>query len=129
MNLHNAVRGSIHVVNPEITATLLRSTGYTTGTDGKQTPTYSTLTGSIQVQGLSGTDLRHMDSLNIQGVLRKVYINGNWAGVVRADSKGGDIMKFPQIPGAAVQDWRVIEVSETWPDWCSVIVCLQASTT
>ena len=129
MNLHNAVRGAIRVVNPDITATLLRSTGYTTGTDGKQTPTYSTLSGSIQVQGLSGTDLRHTDSLNIQGVLRKVYINGNWAGVIRVDSKGGDIMKFPQIPGAAVQDWRVVEVSETWPDWSSVIVCLQASTT
>lgn len=128
MNLHSLVRGAIISVNPDISATLLRSNGYTTDAAGKQTPTFLTFTGKIQVQGVSGKDLEHTDSLNIQGVLRTVYLRGNWAGVVHADQKGGDIMKFPQIPGAAVQDWRVVAIKETWPDWCSVIVCLQAVT-
>lgn len=128
MNLHGMVRGAITSVNPDITATLYRSNGYTTTASGKQVPAYTILSGSIQVQGVSAKDLEHTDFLNIQGILRTVYIKGNWAGVVRADQKGGDIMKFPQVPGAVVQDWLVVSVKETWPDWCSVIVCLQATT-
>ena len=129
MNLHNLVRGAITSVNPDIPATLLRSNGYTTDATGKQIPAYLTFTGQIQVQGAAGEDLRHTDSLNIQGVLRTVYLRGNWAGVVRADQKGGDIMKFAQTHGAAVQDWRVVVSKEVWPDWCSVIVCLQSTVT
>ena len=125
MDLHGIVRGAITSVNPDIYASLRRSIGYVTDAAGKQVPQYVTLGGMIQVQGVSAKDLEHIDNLNIQGVLRTVYIRGNWAGVVRVDQKGGDIMKFPQIPGAAVQDWRVIHVKETWPNWCSVIVNLQ----
>lgn len=129
MNLHGIVRGAITSVNPDIPATLLRSNGYVTGADGKQVPVFLSFNGRIQVQGVSGKDLEHTDNLNIQGVLRTVYLVGNWAGVVRADQKGGDIMKFPQVPGAAVQDWRVVLVKEQWPDWVSVIVCLQSTVT
>jgi len=129
VNLHAIVRGAITSVNPDIPATLLRSNGYVTGADGKQVPVFLSFSGKIQVQGVSGKDLEHTDNLNIQGVLRTVYLVGNWAGVVRADQKGGDIMKFPQVPGAAVQDWRVVSIKETWPDWCSVIVCLQSTVT
>lgn len=129
MNLHGVVRGAITSVNPDIQATLLRSNGYTTTASGKQVPAYTTLTGPIQVQGVSAKDLEHTDFLNIQGILRTVYIKGNWAGVIRIDQRGGDIMKFPQVPGAVVQDWLVVSVKETWPNWCSVIVCLQATVT
>jgi len=125
MNLHSIVNSAIKRVNPDISATLKRSTGFTVETNGKQTPTYSTLTGMIQVQATSGKDLEHMNNLNIQGVFRTVYLLGNWAGVVRTDSKGGDIMSFPQIPGGTVHNWKVINVKETWPDWSSVIVVLQ----
>lgn len=128
MNLHNIVRSAITSVNPDIDASLLRSNGYTTDAAGKQIPAFLTFTGKIQVQGVSGKDLEHTDFLNIQGVLRTVYLRGNWAGVVRANQTGGDMMKFPQQPGAAVSDWRVITVKESWPDWCSVIVWLQAAT-
>jgi len=76
---------------------------------------------------VAGEDLRHTDSLNIQGVLRTVYLRGNWAGVVRANQTGGDIMKFPQQRGAASSDWRVTLIKESWTDWCSVIVALQAT--
>jgi hypothetical protein len=127
MNLHSIVRGAITAVNPDIEASLLRSDGFTTMPGGKQVPKFLNFTGMIQVQGVSAKDLEHIDFLNVQGVLRAVYLRGNWAGVVRADQKGGDIMKFPQVPGAPVQDWRVVSIKETWPDWCSVIVNLQTS--
>lgn len=127
MNLHGIVRGAITTVNPDISATLLRSDGYATALGGKQVPKFLSFSGKIQVQGVSAKDLEHIDFLNIQGVLRLVYLYGNWAGVVRADQKGGDIMKFAQIPGTAVQDWRVVNIKETWPDWCSVIVQLQTT--
>lgn len=129
MNLHGLVRAAVSSVNPDITATLLRSTGYTTSASGKQIPTYTQLSGKIQVQGVSAKDLEHTDNLNIQGVLRTVYLLGNWAGVVRADQKGGDIIKFPQMPGGTVQDWRVILPKEQWPEWSSVIVWLQSTVT
>jgi len=127
MNLHNIVRNAIASVNPDIAATLLRSDGYTTNAAGKQIQKFLTFTGQIQVQGVSGKDLEHTDNLNIQGVLRTVYLRGNWAGVVRANQTGGDIMKFPQQPGAAVSDWRVVTVKEQWNDWVAVIVWLQAT--
>ena len=76
---------------------------------------------------MAGEDLRHTDSLNIQGVLRTVYLRGNWAGVVRANQTGGDIMKFPQQRGAANSDWRVVTIKEQWPDWVAVIVVLQST--
>ena len=129
MNLHHIVRGAITSVNPDIRATLLRSNGYVTGGDGRQIPSFFTYSGKVQVQAVTGKDLEHTNSLNIQGVLRTVYIYGNWAGVVRADQKGGDILKFPQVPGAPVQDWRVVMIKETWPDWCAVVVALQNGTT
>lgn len=129
MNLHGIVRTAIKTVNPEIDATLLKNTGNTTANDGKRTPVYEKHSDvKIQVQGVSSHDLQHVDSLNIQGVLRKVYLLGNWAGAIRADQRGGDIMKFPQVPGADVQDWLVVAVTETWADWCAVIVCLQSTT-
>lgn len=127
MNLHGIVRGAITSINPDINATLLRSNGYTTDAAGKQTPAYLTFTGKIQVQGVNGKDLEHTDRLNIQGVLRTVYLRGNWAGVIRADQRGGDVLKFPQLPGATIQDWRVVNVAESWPDWTKAIVCLQTT--
>lgn len=125
MNLHGIVRGAINVVNPDITVGLRRSTGYTVLPDGSQVPSYATMDGPGQVQALSGNDLRHLANLNISSVDRKVYLYGNWMGVVRADQKGGDILTFPQVPGADLQDWKVVTVFETWPDWCAVGVVLQ----
>ena len=126
MNLHSVVRGAIRSVNPDISATLLRSAGYTTDATGKQIPAYAApLTSNVQVQGVGGRDLQHMDALNIQGVMRKVYLYGNWQGVVRADLKGGDLMQFPQVPGSAVQSWKIVTVIETWPDWCKLSVVMQ----
>lgn len=129
MNLHSVVRGAIQIINPDTTATLLRSTGYATDAASKQIPTYDTLSGPAQIQACSGKDIDRVNFLALQGIFRTVYLYGNWMGIVRTDKKGGDILKFAQVPGAAIQDWKIVMVKETWPDWCSVIVQLQTTIT
>lgn len=125
MNLHGLVRAAITSVNPDITATLRRSLGtYTTGADGSRTPDYADSVAQIQVQGLSAKDLQHLDALNIQGVLRSVHLNGDWQGVERPLSKGGDLFKFAD-PAGVQRWWLVVNVMETWPDWCRVVVAMQ----
>jgi len=126
MNLHGLVSGAIGAVNPYIDATLRKSTGYTISENKKQIPTYSTSAGKIQAQELTTDEIKHANSLNIQGLFRKVWIQGNWAGVIRADQKGGDIFTFPQYPGNPAQDWMVFVVYEMWPDWSCVGVVLQS---
>jgi hypothetical protein len=119
MNLHGIVSGAIGAVNPFITATLQMSDGYTTAADGTPTPAYTTSTAQIQVQALSASDIRHLDQMNITGVMRKVWLYGDWQSVVRPLGKGGDLLTFNG------QTWLVTQVLETWPDWSSVAVTLQ----
>lgn len=126
MNLRALANPVIQWTNPNISVTWIQSTGYTTGGDGTRTTTTSSSTIQAQVQGLSANDLQHIDGLNIEGVKRSVHMYGNVQGVVRADSKGGDILQFPEIPGGTIMNWRVIQVMETWPDWSRVIVVLQS---
>jgi hypothetical protein len=66
-----------------------------------------------------------MEGLNIQGVMRSVYLYGNIQGVVRVDQKGGDILQFPETTCGEIKNWKVVNVIETWEDWCHVIVTLQ----
>jgi hypothetical protein len=128
INVRGMANAATQNVNSNLTIDLLRSNGYTISPNGKQVPAFLTLSGAAQVQGLAAKDLQHMNNLNIQGVLRKVYLYGNWMGVVRSDSKGGDVLVFPQAPGMDDQQWKVVTVFETWADWCSVGVVLQVGT-
>lgn len=127
LNLHGMVRGVITAVNSDIPGTLRRSTGYTTAPNGTRTPTYADTTGRIQVQALSSTELKHVNDLNIQGVIRKVYLYGDWGGPIRADATGGDLLVFPRVKGGAPATWKIVTTFETWTDsgWCAVGVVLQ----
>lgn len=125
MNLRGMANPATQTVNANIDVVWVQNTGYTTNDAGKRTPTTSTLTLKGNVQALDAGDLRHTDSINLQGVTRAVYLYGNIQGIVRADGKGGDILQFPQVPGSTNQNWLVYHVSETWPDWCKVLVVLQ----
>ncbi|MFK2876893.1 hypothetical protein [Rhodanobacter hydrolyticus] len=128
MQLRALVNGYTQVVNQNLQAVpWLQSTGYTTDSNGRRTPMTVTNTGSAQVQAVAGALLRHIDALNITGVLRSVYWYGNLQSVVRTDQQGGDILQFPEIPGGPVRNWLVTTVIETWPDWAHVIVTLQTS--
>lgn len=112
-------------MNPFIIATVRSSTGYATDGAGARTPTYATSSISIQRQSLQYNDLVQLDGLNIQGERRKVYANGFYAGVVRADDRGGDLLIFAEYPRGPLRAWRVVLVFESWPDWCSLALTLQ----
>lgn len=121
MNIHNLVRGAIGSINPDTAATLYRSSGYATSPDGKQVPQYAPpATVRAQVQDLNQRDIQHLLSLNVQGSQRVIYLNGALNGIVRVQSKGGDLV----VLGNG-EVWLVTAVLEQWPDWCKVAVTLQ----
>lgn len=72
------------------------------------------------MQALQYNDIIQLDALNIQGERRKIYINGEVDGLVRADKKGGDLITTPDG-----KVWKVAISLEQWPDWCCVAVTLQ----
>jgi hypothetical protein len=119
VNLHNVVRGSVRTINPDVPGSWYESTGYATGADGTQAPSYAAAAVvPMQVQPLTGKDLKQLDNLNIQGVTRTVFMNGDAQGVQRAQGKGGDLIGFgatADVP-ADLQNtwWLVVCVLETW---------------
>lgn len=126
MDLHSIVSGAIGTVNPFILASIQMSNGYTIAPGGKQTPVYlSAVNQLIQVQALQHDDLVQLDGLNIQGERRAIYLEGFWSGVIRPDSKGGDLLTFPEYPGGPSRTWLVVFVFEHWPDWSKLAVTLQ----
>lgn len=120
MNLHAIVSLAIGVVNPFETLTIAVSTGATINGDFTRTPTYSTVAIQGQVQAMAAGDLRLVEKLNIQGQMRKVYVNGQYNGVVREASKGGDL-----VTRADSTVWKIVQVLEYWPDWCTFAMTLQ----
>jgi hypothetical protein len=131
MNLHDIVRGGVTTVNPDIPGILRQSTGFTVDpATGRPVPAYTDYPNvPLQVQALSSKDLKHVNYLGIQGVRRSVYMYGNTQGINRPNAEGGDLLIFPEQPGAAPQTWLVAIVFETWPDWCRVGVTLQTDPT
>lgn len=127
MNLHGIVSPYVAAINPFVTACLWVSTGSTKNRDYSETATYAKYPGiKIQMQALSGRDLRQLEMLNIQGVTRKAWLNGFVEGLNRAAGKGGDLIVFASdmsvptpLQGTA---WLVEVVFETWDadGWCSV---------
>lgn len=122
MNLHAIVAPAIGFVNPHRTVLYRQSAGFTKTADFKQVPAYVNFPATVvQLQALSAKEVQHLDALNIQGVMKSLYMNGDAQGVVRPLAKGGDLFV---IDG---QTWLVVQVLETWPDWCKVAICLQGA--
>ena len=68
MNLHAIVSGAIQAVNPFTQLFIQTSSGYTTGPDGTQAPTYNDGVSVYgDVQALDAGEIQHLDALNIQG--------------------------------------------------------------
>lgn len=121
MNLHNIVSGAIAAINPMVTASIRVSSGATTNDDGTRVPTYADpVNVPAQVQSLQYQDIIKLAGLNIQGARNKIYLNGNWNGLVRRDNKGGDLITMPD--GSV---WLVAVVLENWADWTCVAVTAQ----
>jgi hypothetical protein len=125
MKLRTIASGAIQGINRDQQIMWVQNSGYTTAADGTRTPSQTSTPVFANVQALSGSDLRHMDGLNVPGVMRSVYLYGDVEGIVRAQGKGGDLLQFPMTPGGATQNWLVTQVVETWPRWCKAIVTLQ----
>jgi hypothetical protein len=97
MHLRRLVRGSINAVNRDKQIVWLASRGTLLGTGGVATPTYApALTVWAQIQPIPTDELAHLEQLNIQGVLRQVYLRNAVASAVRADGTGGDLLRFPE---------------------------------
>ena len=122
MNLHALASAAIGAVNPFLPVTIQQSTGYTTNADGTQVPGYTMLQASAQVQALTGSDVRELEGLNIQGVTQKAYLSGNYEGLFRVLGKGGDLIVINGLT------YLVTAVLERWPDWCCVGLTLQTDT-
>lgn len=122
MDLHGIASGAIGAINPFVIVQYVQSTGSITNADGSRTPGYAApVSMSVQVQELSFKELQQVQNLNLQGIMRSIYLEGAAYGVYRGAGTGGD--KFV-ISG---QTWLVVAVPELWPDWCKVIVQLQVN--
>ena len=122
MNIRQLANSAITVVNPNTVVSVLRSTGYTVDANRRQVPSYAAaVTGPAQVQALSGSDLKQLEGLNLQGVMRAIYLRGVLAGVIRPDSTGGDLILI------ADQRCPVAKVLEPWAGWTKAVIVLQES--
>lgn len=129
INLHAAVRGLVTSVNPDILGTWRESIGSTQDAAFRVVPSYTDHEVMLQVQALSGRDLKHTDFLSMQGVKRAVYMFGTVQGVSRPQAKGGDLLQFPMVTDGPVLVWLVVVELEQWNPagtWSKVGVVLQA---
>lgn len=132
MDLRSIANQVSDTVNLNIPVTLQSSTGFTTGAGLRQVPTYTPTAGFAQVQALDNSDLKQLDGLNIQGSIRAIYFKGVLAGVVRANTQGGDLVVIsasPAVPPALVGTWLIVKTAESWPNWTKAIIVLQAAAT
>ena len=121
MNLHDVCGPCIAAVNPPIPVSYQQSVGYTTDASGTRRPVYATPVDRVlQVQAFSEKELAHLQALNIGGILRRVYANGQLASVIRNLEYGGDLLTFND------NLWLVVHVMEQWDTWCSVAVQQQS---
>ena len=122
MNLHSIVAPLIAAINPSSFITVKQSNGYTTAPDGEQIPQYTLVQIVADVQGLDAAGLRLVESLGIQGISRRVWVNGQFGGLVRATAKGGDI-----IEDQNGNTWKITAVPEGWDGsgWCSFVMTMQ----
>lgn len=126
-NLRATANSVTRAINPNFQATLVISTGNVIGPDFVQIPTYDETAIFAQVQPLSSKDLRQLDSLNIQGAEKAIYLNGVALGVNRIKQRGGDLVMF--APGTLPEgdNWLVLASLEQWGGgvWAKVAVVLQ----
>jgi len=129
MNLQSITASAVSAVNPMVPCSLQVSTGSTTNADFSKSPSYAAAVPVMgQVQALSFGDLAQVDGLNIQGIKKAIYLQGDIEGLLRPSGKGGDLITMPD--GTV---WLVVMVLEAWGNntgktggnWCKVAVTVQ----
>ena len=129
MNLRNMANRYTRRVNPNVPATLKRSTGYTTAPDGKQVPAYADPEPiSIQMQALQKSEIEHLDRLNISNAQASVFADTQLSNGDRPSQTGGDLIEFgtdAKVPATLRgTKWLVVAMLEGWPGsgWCKAAV-------
>jgi hypothetical protein len=127
MDLRSIANQVSDAVNPNLIVSVQASTGYTTGMGLRQVPTYAApVTGPAQLQALDGSELKKLDGLNIQGVVRAIYLRGPLSAVIRPNGIGGDLVTIAApAPAQYVGTWLVVKVLEAWPLWTKCAIYLQ----
>ena len=121
MNIFSIAHAAVSAVNSLVTVSIRASTGYTTNPDGKRVPAYADpVSVKARIEPMQYNDIVMADSLNIQGVRSKIYIFGEIDGVVRAKSKGGDLITLPDNTV-----WKIAVISEDWTQWTCAIITMQ----
>lgn len=124
MNLRQIANNAITSINPNITSTLRKYAGEGIGAGRKPVPKYyPDQQVTIQLQPVPRGEMQHVDGLNVAGLAKIIYVNGNYFSVNRALEKGGDLFEFEYA--GAKQTWLVVEPVELWPDWCRLLCVLQ----
>jgi len=121
MDLQGLANPVAESVNPNVLVTVRASRGYAFGGTGlRQMPQYNpAVTGYAQVQELTSSELRQVEALNIQGVMRAIYFRGKLNGVIRPESKGGDLVTI------GTETFLVVKTLEQWPTWSKALIVLQ----
>jgi hypothetical protein len=130
LNLHAKVRGAIRAVNSDVSGWWYQSKGSVLNTDGRQVPAYQpAVAARMQVQPPSARDLEFAANLQLQGVIRTVFMYSNPQGIVRVNQLGGDLLLFPQWHGQPNDTWKVEQVDEQWDvganGWTKLLAVLQ----
>ena len=131
INVRGIANAAIQAVNPNIPVIVLMPNGYVIDPDTLlQVPGYTETAAQGQLQALDGDDNRQIDSLNIQGTIRAMYLYGSIAGVMRPDQQPSANVRFTSNEGGitAEREWNVFKVLETWSAWCKVAIVLQEVT-
>ena len=74
------------------------------------------------MQQLTAADIKHIQDQNLSGISRKIWSDNILTGIDRAAGLGGDRIVLPD--GTI---YLVVQVIETWPDWCSALLQKQVS--
>lgn len=125
MDLQAITSAACQVITPPDIATVKISTGHSLPDEaGLMKPQFSIITNvRVDVQAMSTTDLDMVDGLNLTGIKRSIYLQGQFAGLQRPNNKGGDLIIIAS--GANRGTWLVAITLENWADWCRVAVTLQ----
>ena len=124
-NLRAIANSVTRSINPNIPATLFVSVGDTV-VNFKQVPGYNQAAVLAQVQPLSSKDVWLLNSLNIQGAEKAVYLNGTALAINRVKQLGGDLLVFAAGVVPEGTTWKILASLEQWgTTWCKIAVILQ----
>ena len=125
MNLQSICAPYVSAVNAWMTVSYQQSIGYTTDANFVQQPTYAApVPYLVQRQPMTYKDLMQVSGLNLNGEKCCFYVNGNWQGVKRPTSQGGDLITLED--GSV---WLVVMILENWSvndGWSKVACVLQS---